>query len=97
VRLVVGLSRNDLHCSDDAACVAGDEQHPNAARHIGGKAPPKSHGLVASERKHEIDGRSSGNAIDQNIRQLLDVGIRERGQQANCNVIAASGCHDITR
>jgi len=95
VGLVVGLRRNDLHCADDAACVAGHEQHPAATCHVVAEAPPKSHRFVAGEGMHEADRCASGDAIDQNVRKLFRVGIRKRRQKADSYIVASSR-HDTS-
>ena len=96
VRLVVGQGGNDLHRPDDAAVVAGHEQHASAARHAGGDAAPEPYRLVAGQREHEVDGRTAFDAVDQDVRQLFDICIGRRGQQVDGNAVrTCSGHHGI--
>ena len=64
--------------ADDPALVLGDQESPLAGRHAIGHATPERHGLGLVERMHEADRGAVVDAVDQEIRQGVDLGVVDR-------------------
>src|SRR5581483_11953338 len=68
VWLVLRLSPNDLHSTDDRSrCVFGNEHYSLAARHTRGHVVPERLCFGAGYWEHKTDGCPAFHAVDQHV------------------------------
>ena len=76
-----GQIEHQLHGTDDAPIVLGDQERPATLGELSGNAPPERHRLVDGERAHETHGGAALYAVDQDLGKTPDLGLG-RGRQA---------------
>jgi hypothetical protein len=96
MRLILGLSQNDLNGADDRAVrVFGREHDAFAARDTFGRTPPECVRLGAGHREHKTDRRATFDAVDQHVAQALDLSITDLFQRSNPDRGAHRYSHSI--
>jgi len=78
VRLVLGLREHELHGAYDAGAVLGDEKGAGAVGDLASDVAPESRCLLERQREHEAHRCAAFNAVDQDERELVDLGIGDR-------------------
>ena len=74
--LILRQVQNQLYCADDARRVLSDEERALATHGGARHAMPKRRRLLDAQGGHEAHGRSAFHAIDQEMSQFDDLGIR---------------------
>ena len=79
MRLVRRHVETELHGADDAAVELGRDQHGLAARDRRDHLLEELRRVVAAKRQHEADARAAFDAIDEDVGEFIDRGLRGRG------------------
>ena len=79
MRLVRRHVETELHGADNAAVELGCDQHGLAARDRGDHLLEERDAIGATKRQHEADACAAFDAVDEDVGEFIDRGLRGRG------------------